>query len=204
MVLTCLADVKDLSLLPRRPSDLANYIIWVHRTRARYGSVATYIIQERLHWQLPAHESDADQCISQKDSSQRSDVPFVQPESYRVLRNDWPYGLTEDIAHLVVWSKVWIPTDADGRPTTEAAKDIHNFVEGTFRSRLEPDTVHSGDCVVWFKNDTRWQSVKALEHIHIFVRGASESLLDEWTGQRATDITARRYRSEETIYAAED
>lgn len=184
---------KDLSLLPRRPSDLANYIVWVSKARERYGSVAAYLCQEKLHWQSAA-ESGARQ-----EFSSVAQLPLENEGDFLILRNDWPYGLADDIVHLIVWSKVWIEADAGGRLTDPAAERVENFVDGRFRKVLGShyseetpealENVHNGR-VVWFKNDVKWQSVGALEHIHVFVRGASEHLIEEWTGQKANEITA--------------
>lgn len=118
----------------------------------------------------------------------KSSTPFCDPSDYKILRNDWPYGVTSDITHLVVWSKTPISVTHEGDPTPESRVVIEEFLERTFVSRVGKD-----DRVVWLKNRVQWQSVRALEHIHVLIRGVSEELVEEWTGERG-DILARKWK----------
>ena len=96
----------------------------------------------------------------------------------KILVNDWPYGLTPDIKHLVVWTKTPIPTSgdpADNDDITPAARaKIKDFVATVFSS------VVRGKNVLWFKNWKSLQSVPSVEHVHVLVRGASEELVRSW------------------------
>jgi hypothetical protein len=38
---------------------------------------------------------------------------------------------------------------------------------------------------VWFKNWVQLQSVRALEHIHVLVKDATQADLEFWTGEKA-------------------
>lgn len=49
-------------------------------------------------------------------------------------------------------------------------------MQKTFVERLGEDRVF------WFKNWVSLQSVRALEHIHVIVRGATKEDLELWTG----------------------
>lgn len=74
--------------------------------------------------------------------------------------------------------------DRDGDMTDEARELIDRFVRQMFVGRLEkvfPDD--AGERVLWFKNWTALQSVRALEHVHVLVRDVSEDILVEWTGE---------------------
>lgn len=75
--------------------------------------------------------------------------------------------------------------------TPESRSIIRDFVERTFVERLRRDDGKDGDNglekaedrVLWFKNWTKLQSVRALEHVHVLVRGVGEDVLEEWTGE---------------------
>ncbi|MCJ1474653.1 hypothetical protein MMC13_003313 [Lambiella insularis] len=175
---------KNLSILQRTPSDLANYIRWYSETITQYGGVANYVCRERLRW----HSASASTGFAFQSA-----IPFAHPSDFQILRNDWPYGLTRDITHLVVWSKTPIAVTEDlGDPTQESQELIESFVNRTFRTEIPP-SMKRPDQLMWFKNRVRWQSVKAIEHIHVIVRGAGEELLQKWTGQTAEDINARKW-----------
>lgn len=60
---------------------------------------------------------------------------------------------------------------------------IREFVGNTFVGRLKERHADAADRVLWFKNWSALQSVGALEHFHVFVRGAEEDLLWEWTAE---------------------
>lgn len=92
----------------------------------------------------------------------------------RILLNDWPYGLTPDITHLVVWTKTPIPIGADEDLTPDSRKLINEFVDNVFGS------VVGSENVVWFKNWRSLQSVPSVEHLHVLVRGATEEALCRW------------------------
>lgn len=130
--------------------------------------MANYLIQHRLPWGSPPF-------------TYLSPVPFANSSDYKVLINDWPYGLTPDITHIVVWSKTPIPTDEKtGDVTDESRRIILEFVRKTFVERLDGDAGR----VMWFKNWVALQSVRALEHVHVLVKDASKEDLEFWTGQK--------------------
>ncbi|KAH9884475.1 hypothetical protein F4778DRAFT_774652 [Xylariomycetidae sp. FL2044] len=159
---------NNLSILKRKPSDLRRYMSWTAETKAEYGSMTNYLMVHRLPrtWGSPPF-------------TPTSTVPFEHPSDYRVLVNDWPYGLTPDMTHIVVWSRTTIETDPEtGDMTPESRQIVADFVRRCFADRLGPG---GGERVLWFKNWVALQSVRALEHIHVMVRDASQDLLDEWT-----------------------
>ena len=126
-----------------------------------------YILQHKLPWGSPPF-------------TYNSAIPFDDPSDFKILVNDWPYGLTPDITHIVVWSKTPIQTDpATGDVTDKSRRIIQAFVDNTFAKRLNGE-----DRVMWFKNWVQLQSVRALEHIHVLVRDASKEDLEFWTGQK--------------------
>ncbi|KAI1268267.1 hypothetical protein F5Y18DRAFT_222226 [Xylariaceae sp. FL1019] len=106
-------------------------------------------------------------------------VPFGDTSDYCVLKNDWPYGLTDDITHIVVWSRTVIETDpVNGDMTPESRQTVAEFIERFFVDRLGPE---GHKRVLWFKNWVALQSVRTLEHIHVMVKDASDGLIEEFT-----------------------
>jgi len=162
---------NKLETLKRKPSDLRRYMAWSQQTKAQYGSITSYILTHRLpsSWGIPPF-------------IYISPIPFHNPSDYKILLNDWPYGLESNITHLVVWSKTPIETDCEnGDVTEESRRVIEGFVERMFVTRLGKG---GEDRVMWFKNWVRLQSVRALEHVHVLVKDARREDLEFWTGKK--------------------
>lgn len=165
------AETNDLAALKRRPSDLGRYIKWTAETVAEYGTMSNYILAHRLPgaWGRPPF-------------TPASAVPFGSAADYRVLLNDWPYGLQPGITHIVVWSRTPIATDAaTGDMTPQSRADVGRFVTTFFADSLGPG---GDERVLWFKNWVALQSVRALEHIHVLVRDVDDDTLERWLGER--------------------
>lgn len=147
---------------------------WTAETKAHYGSMTNYLLTHRLPkaWGSPPF-------------TPASSVPFHDKSDYSILINDWPYGLTADIAHIVIWSRTIIDIDPQtGDMTSESRDVVSNFVKRVFVDKLGP----KGEAkVLWFKNWVALQSVRALEHIHVMVKDASQELLQEWTQELGID-----------------
>ncbi|KAI1105933.1 hypothetical protein F4804DRAFT_90619 [Jackrogersella minutella] len=150
-------DENNLSVLKRKPSDLRRYMKWTAETKAEYGSMTNYLIKHRLP-----------QTWGSLPFKPASTVPFHDPSDYIVLINDWPYGLTANMTHIVVWSRTTIETNPDtGDMTPETRSIVTNFVKRFFVDRLGPD---GDDKVLWFKNWVALQSVRALERKYNSIR----------------------------------
>ncbi|KAJ6188152.1 hypothetical protein N7519_003060 [Penicillium mononematosum] len=161
---------NDLGALKRKPSDLRRYLAWTQETKAKYAAVT------------PRLSSKAG---PRRPSKTR--VPLPIPRTTRSSENDWPYGVTPGISHLVVWLRTPIPVKSDeGHLTDESRAMIDTFVRKTFVDRLAKDPQNFPDPeshVLWFKNWVGLQSVRALEHVHILVRDVPEDILFEWTNE---------------------
>jgi len=95
--------------------------------KKEYGSVMEFVLTKRLGWKLPIAADGR---------------PFEKESDMRILWNDWPYGIDEKIAHLVVWTKFELEDD----PTTDdltihARKQIDDFVDGTFGDKVGKENV---------------------------------------------------------------
>ncbi|KAK2836900.1 hypothetical protein FQN49_006614 [Arthroderma sp. PD_2] len=199
-----------MSLLNRAPSDIRNYILWVRETKKKNDSVIDFLLRERLLWEKrdkPVEcggDSKNIQLSTGLSFEYQNETPFAHAADYKILRNDWPYGLALNIVHLVVWLKTRIAVEEDGQggPTEESRKLIEDFVFRTFTQEImERHRQVNGTCpeniqeekVMWFKNKKKWQTVASIEHIHVILRDVDEDLVIGWTGQKSNDITARTY-----------
>lgn len=117
-----------LELFQRLPSDLRRYLENNWRLRKEHGSVMNFVLGHRLHWETPVVA--------------RGGGPFEYPEDYKILFNDWPYGIDPRIVHLVVWTKFELEDDpATGDLTDRARGQIEAFVTRTFCGRIPRDRV---------------------------------------------------------------
>ena len=182
---------NDLAILRRKPSDLRRYIAWTNDIKSSYGSITKYICLKRLQWWNP------DPSVNLLETPipeipHKIPTPFADPSDYKVLRNDWPYGVTPDITHIVVWSKSPIPTKPEnGDVTDESRALIEGFVDRMLVQRLQRHPKFEGvqkevireEHVLWFKNWAALQSVRSLEHFHVLVRGVPDEIITEWTDE---------------------
>ena len=97
-------------------------------------------------------------------------------DDYKILYNDWPYGLESDIVHLVIWTKFNLEDDPNTDDLTLTARqDIDSFVERTFKSRV------GSDQVIWFKNWKSLKSIHAVEHFHVMLYRPERDFVREIT-----------------------
>ncbi|KAA8644029.1 hypothetical protein EYZ11_005122 [Aspergillus tanneri] len=185
---------NDLGVLKRKPSDLIRYLAWAKDIKTQYGSITAYICLHRLHWHLP--DPTANGGTGEANSGPvfpfNNPIPFADPSDYKILRNDWPYGWTPGISHLIVWLKTPVSVHGeDGDVTEESRSLIERFVQKTFVDRLARERDRFRDPwahVLWFKNWTALQSVRSLEHIHVLLKDVPEYIIRELTGEDARHL----------------
>lgn len=155
-----LVNTNRIDHFQRPPLALRRYLQYMFKLKRQYGSVLSFVQQERLHW----------------DSISPSAEPlFTNPADYKILYNDWPYGIDRDITHLVVWTKFLLDDDpVTGFLTAEHNDLIDDFVQRTFCTE---DGI-SRENLIWFKNWKSLKSVHALEHFHIMLYRASPEFLE--------------------------
>lgn len=144
----------------RPPLELRRYLHFMFKLKQQYGSILTFVQQERLHW---------------SSISPSLEAPFTNPSDYRILYNDWPYGIDTDITHLVVWTKFLLEDDpVTGLLTLEHHELVEKFVQKTFCG----EGGISRENVIWFKNWKSLKSVHALEHFHVMLYQAPAAFLE--------------------------
>jgi hypothetical protein len=122
-----LTATNRLDLFERLPSSLRRYYEFNWMLKQQYGSVMQFILSQRLHWDLPIEARAA---------------PFEDPDDLKILWNDWPYGVTPGIVHLVVWTKFELEADPVTDDLTDhARKEIDDFVSEKFNKRVGDDNV---------------------------------------------------------------
>jgi len=167
-----LISTNHLEELKRWPSALKAYLAWTAHVKQKYGSVMTYLLDQRLLWEPIEDESGA----------LRFDVvnstPFTDSADYKILRNDWTYAFVPGVKHIVVWLKQRLPVDGKGALSEEGRALVEDFVKKEFRDKAGEK--EGGSKVIWFKNTTDLQSVRSLEHVHVLVRDVDEEVLREW------------------------
>ena len=137
----------------RLPSDLRRYREYRSKLIKEYGSVMDFVMQERLKW---------------TDLTPKGG-PFQHPDDYKILYNDWPYGIDTRIVHLVIWTKFElqsVPITSEnplGDLTTEAREQIQDFVDKVFVKQCGRENV------IWFKNWSALKSIHAIEHFHVML-----------------------------------
>jgi hypothetical protein len=166
-----LISTNQLDELKRWPSSLKAYLAWTAHVKAKYGSATEYLLQQRLLWTPRTGEGRLRFDVQGRE-------PFEHEDDFKILRNDWTYALEEGISHIVVWSKIPLEVDANGALTKGGRRCVEGFVEREFRAKAGEES--EGEKVVWFKNTTNLQSVRALEHVHILLRGVREEVLRGW------------------------
>lgn len=174
---------NNLKSFQRIPSQLRRYKAFQHQRAQKYGSIANYVLEERLQWKLPIEVRGK---------------PFQYEEDYKILYNDWPYGLDSRIVHLVVWTKFELKAVCQGGDMTDQTRaEIDAFIDKTFRSRMPPGTVSSNLSessntrrqhanidikVMWFKNWSSLKSIHAVEHLHVMLFNPDPEFMREVTG----------------------
>lgn len=163
---------NQLDELKRWPSALKAYLAWTAHVKEKYGSVMTYLLQQRLPWEPLEDATGA------LRFDVRSTTPFADPGDYLILRNDWPYAFEPGIRHIVVWLKQRLPVDADGALNDEGRSLVDDFIRREFREKA--GELEDGSKIIWFKNTTNLQSVRSLEHVHVLVRDVDEETMKPW------------------------
>jgi len=167
----------NLSVLKRWPSDLRRYIKWSSKTKEAYGSVPNFVMRERLKWTpLPSFTPETG---PQFDIKNR--VPFADETDYKILLNDWPYGMTPGIRHIIVWLKTRLESEPTrGDMTPRSRQQVEEFIQSKFVDRVK-GLPGEQEKVMWFKNWIALQSVRGMEHVHVLVRDVPEEIILEWT-----------------------
>ncbi|PSR81689.1 hypothetical protein BD289DRAFT_372335 [Coniella lustricola] len=152
----------------RWPTELRRYreFIWRLNNANHGGGVMAHILCNRLQW-TEADLATAAAAVASKNHD-RSTL-FACDDDYKILWNDWPYGIDRRIVHLVVWTKFELEDDA------QTEDEIERFVQKTFSSLVAEDKL------IWFKNPPSLKSIHTVEHIHVMLFDPDPEAIDRLT-----------------------
>jgi len=135
--------------------------------------MTNFLLQEKLHWTPISPVASS----GELEFSLKNPIPFADRADYKILINDWPYGLAPGIVHICVWLKMRLSVTCDTGDLTPSGRHlVQEFVRTAFEEKLG---VVGADKVLWFKNWTGLQSIRGLEHIHVLVRDIEQEKLEE-------------------------
>lgn len=157
---------------------MRRYIKWSAATKQEYGSIMAYIMQVRLKWKpSPRSTPESGPLFDYEDPT-----PFKNSRDYRVMPNDWPYGLDQGITHLIVWLKNRLEVEPPrGDMTARARTQVEAFVQEHFVRPVEELTGKT-DNVIWFKNWVSLQSVPGIDHVHVLLKDVPQDVIARsWT-----------------------
>lgn len=166
------SEANDLESFKRMNVDKEKYVGWKAGIEAQYGSITMYLLDDRLPkaWGRPPFSPD-------------SPDAFISPSDYYIMLNDWPYGFTPDITHMIIWTRNTIPVEAGGGDMTPEGRNlVGSFVKKHFTDKLMGQ--YPDQRVLWFKNWNSLQSVNGIDHIHVLVRGAAKAVVDNWVSEK--------------------
>lgn len=101
---------------------------------------------------------------------------FYDKQDLKFLLNEYPYNFSNDVTHLLLWTKVPISGDKDSpigdispndRKLVNAFLNLNFFnrpLDNKYKIKINPENV------TWFRNWTKLQSIKQISHIHIIVK----------------------------------
>jgi len=155
---------------------LRRYIKWSAATKQEYGSIMAYVMQERLNWKPSSRSTpESGPLFDYEDPT-----PFKDSRDYRVMPNDWPYGLDQGITHLIVWLKPRLEVEPPrGDLTTRAHAQVEAFIHEHFVQPVK-ELTGGTDNVIWFKNWVSLQSVPGIDHVHVLLKNVSQDVIDRW------------------------
>ncbi|CAN3365533.1 N-acetylglucosamine-induced protein 1 [Diutina catenulata] len=164
---------NDLDLFARSPQETEHYLKFKAHLKSQGTSIQDYLVEHELQWQ----------------HIQPSDHPlFGDVTDIKVMYNKFPYYFPDDVTHLCVWTKVPIPddpTNPDGDISPATRRLIDTFIRKIFK----------GSDLVWFRNWTALQSVRAISHCHVIVRNIDPALLKSLLAGDFEALTPADYAS---------
>lgn len=173
-----IVETYRLDALGRSPTQERVYRDFKKQLEAKRWDLVTHLLMQSLHW-LPAdfdpHTPSEKSVLSVKYTDPR---PFANANDTKIIWNDFPYYYAEPVAHVCVWVK--FPMEADphseiGDISAAMKATVERYVVRTFCEGLG---IARSD-VIWWKNYTAIQSIRALPHVHVAIRLGARNGLKE-------------------------
>lgn len=166
---------NELELFARSKSQIEKYHDFKKHLIGQGTTVFKHLVSNSLHW---CDESEIAGLPDSQVTIKRSDSGlFENADDLKIIHNDFPYYLEDNITHLCVWSKQPIKSDpssvlGDISPETRAV--VEQYVCRKFVDQLG---IPRQD-LVWFRNWEALQSVKEISHIHVLIRNMTPKQLE--------------------------
>lgn len=144
-------------------------------------TVFKHLLSHQLQWFDPKLNSNKD--ISEINDSDivikaEGSKLFENDNDLKVLYNHFPYFFEDDVVHLCIWSKIPIPADPNspfGDISPETRMQIRDYLDRIISKRFGI----LFDNICFFKNWEALQSVKAISHVHVIIKGITKDQLKE-------------------------
>lgn len=179
--------VRDnkLEKFARSLQQTENYHNFKAQLQKNHTSVFKHLLSNELKWYEPKDNGGVSW-----DEVVRNGIPdnqivinpasyklFSNPADLKIVPNHFPYYFEDDVMHMCVWTKLRIDPDeaspiGDISPATREI--IEKYVCKTFVDEMGIDREN----IVWFKNWEALQSVKTISHLHVLVKGMTETQLE--------------------------
>ena len=171
--ITHLVKTYQLERLGRSQSQLKSYHDFKEQMAQQGICLTTNLLVNTMHWlpadtdiRLPAEE--AVQRVTYKDARL-----FAAAEDVYISINEFPYYIQERTLHLLVWVRSPMPPDPAsdiGDIDSTTKETIERYVMATFVRKAGVPRDH----LVWWKNYTKIQSIKAIPHVHVLINLADD------------------------------
>lgn len=166
--LTHYIESYQLDKLGRSKEQLQAYRNFKKEMAQKNISITTNLMINEMHW-LP---KDTDPHLSSDEAVKlikyNDPRPFANPGDVFIALNKFPYYIKEKTIHLLVWVKFPMlpdPKSEIGDIDDHTKAIIEKYIHKTFVQNLGIRRDH----LVWWKNYTRIQSIKAIPHIHVLI-----------------------------------
>lgn len=177
-----IVELNELELFSRSAEQTQRYQEFKKGLKLRGITIFQYLLCHQLDWYKP--EDNGNKSIEEIEYDSQIVIKpegsklFENDNDLKVLYNHFPYYFGPDVVHLCIWSKIPITADpespfGDILPETRAQVDLYidRIIVKRFGILREN--------LVWFKNWESLQSVKAISHIHVIIRGITTEQLKE-------------------------
>lgn len=153
-----IVSTNKLELFARSYAQTQSYLDFKKHLKGNNLSIQQYLLDHELHWDPRELEPD------HRLFSDENDV--------KILLNKFPYYFDKNVVHLCIWTKKSIPNDPNspvGDISPQTKRLIQTYIDKTFK----------GYDLVWFRNWSALQSVRAISHIHVIVKDIDQLHLEE-------------------------
>lgn len=157
-----------LDKLGRSHEDLEDYRNFKKSLEAQKIGITTNLLIKVLKWLPPDTDMHIPDSESVKLVKYNDPRPFADERDTFITLNDFPYYISNKTLHMLVWIRFPMlpdPNSEIGDIDDDTKRIIEKYVCKTFVDYVGL----SRDQIIWWKNYTKIQSIKAIPHVHVLV-----------------------------------